>query len=96
VLAQGAPAPLKAQLGAPFRLECTLEPDVPTPRLPDGMVDGGVTGRRLIAQVQASGVADAVAWARHAQDDGVVAEFALTPASLEDVYASWVTAEGAA
>jgi hypothetical protein len=37
-----------------------------------------------------------VAWARQAQEDGVVAEFALMPASLEDVYASWVTTEGAA
>jgi len=46
--------------------------------------------------VQASGVAAAVAWARRAQEDGIVAEFALTPASLEDVYASWVTTEGAA
>src|SRR3954471_7611699 len=35
VLAQGEPAALKAQLGAPLRLECTLEPDVPAPRLPE-------------------------------------------------------------
>lgn len=93
VLAQGAPAPLKAQLGAPLRLECMLEPDVPAPRLPDGVVAGGVAGRRMLAQVPTSCVADAVAWARREQDAGVVAEFALTPASLEDVYASWVTAE---
>ncbi|HET7530416.1 MAG TPA: ABC transporter ATP-binding protein [Mycobacteriales bacterium] len=96
VLAQGAPALLKAQLGAPLRLECTLEPDMPAPRLPDGLVPAGQAGRRLVAQVQSAGVADAVAWARAAQEAGVVAEFALTPASLEDVYASWVTAEGAA
>jgi ABC-2 type transport system ATP-binding protein len=96
VVAQGAPAPLKAQLGAPFRLECTLEPDVAAPRLPDGVAPMSLAGRRLVAQVQSSDVASAVAWAREAQDAGVVAEFALMPASLEDVYASRVTAEGAA
>jgi ABC-2 type transport system ATP-binding protein len=96
VLAHGAPAPLKAQLSAPLRLECTLEPDVPAPRLPEGLVSAGHAGRRLVAHVQSSGVGAAVAWARQAQDDGVVAEFALMPASLEDVYASWVTTEGAA
>jgi ABC-2 type transport system ATP-binding protein len=96
VLAHGAPAPLKAQLGAPLRLECTLEPDVPAPRLPEGLVSAGHAGRRLVAHVQSSGVGAAVAWARQAQEDGVVAEFALMPASLEDVYASWVTTEGAA
>jgi ABC-2 type transport system ATP-binding protein len=96
VLAQGAPAPLKAQLGAPLRLECTLEPDVPAPALPDGLVAAGLAGRRLIAHVQSAGVARAVAWATQAQAAGVVAEFALMPASLEDVYASWVTTEGVA
>jgi ABC-2 type transport system ATP-binding protein len=96
VLAAGAPAPLKAQLGAPLRLECTLEPDAASPELPEGLVAAGLAGRRLVAHVQASGVAAAVAWARRAQEDGIVAEFALTPASLEDVYVSWVTTEGAA
>ena len=96
VLAHGAPAPLKAQLGAPLRLECTLEPDVPSPRLPEGLVAAGSAGRRLVVHVQSAGVGEAVAWARREQEAGVVAEFALMPASLEDVYASWVTNEGAA
>jgi hypothetical protein len=42
--------------------------------------------------VQFPDVAAAVAWAKQAQDDGRISEFALMPASLEDVYASWVTA----
>jgi ABC-2 type transport system ATP-binding protein len=96
VLAHGAPAPLKAQLGAPLRLECTLEPEAAAPALPEQLVPAGLAGRRLVAHVQASDVDEAVAWARHAQDAGVVAEFALMPASLEDVYASWVGTEGAA
>src|SRR3954451_21185372 len=77
VLAHGAPAPMKAQLGAPLRLECTLEPDVPSPRLPDGLVSAGLAGRRLVAHVQSADVGEAVAWARKAQEAGVVAEFAL-------------------
>jgi ABC-2 type transport system ATP-binding protein len=59
-------------------------------------VSSEVTGRRFVAHVQSAGVAAAVAWAREMQDAGVVAEFALVPASLEDVYASWVSSEGAA
>jgi hypothetical protein len=96
VLAHGSPAALKSRLGAPLRLECTLEPDVPSPRLPEGVVAAGLAGRRLLAHVQSAGVGAAVAWARKAQEGGVVAEFALMPASLEDVYASWVSTEGAA
>src|SRR4051794_35024630 len=96
VLAHGEPPALKAQLGAPLRLECPLEPDVPAPRLPAPLIAAGATGRRLVAHVQSADVAAAIAWARDTQDAGVVAEFALMPASLEDVYASWVTSEGAA
>src|SRR4051794_19237490 len=84
VLADGAPAPLKAQLGAPLRLECTLEPDVDPPPLPEGLQPVGVTGRRLVAQVPAAAVSAAVVWACDAQEAGLVAEFAIVPASLED------------
>jgi ABC-2 type transport system ATP-binding protein len=96
VLAQGEPTALKSELGAPLRLECTLEPGVPAPLVPAPLTAAGITGRRLVAHVQSGDVAAAIAWARHAQESGVVAEFALSPASLEDVYASWVTSEGAA
>ena len=96
VLAQGAPAPLKAQLGAQLRLECMLEPGVAVPPTPDGVVPSEVKSRRFVAHVQTTAVAAAVGWAREMQDAGVVAEFALVPASLEDVYASWVTSEAVA
>ena len=96
VLAHGTPARLKSALGAPLRLECMLEPDVLSPQLPPELAAAGVTGRRLVAHVQSGDVATAIAWASRQQEAGVIAEFALMPASLEDVYANWVTSEGAA
>lgn len=97
VRAAGTPAHLKAALGAPLRLEVTLEEEA----APGGLVlpDGSavlLSGRRGLAHVQLSEVAAVVAWARAAQDEGVLAEFSLGPASLEDVYASWVAGEEAA
>ena len=96
VLAQGTPAQLKARLNAPLRIECTLEdPDYPLP-VPEQMaVLGrvavlGTPGRRLVGQVQLDVVGEVVAWAKAEQDAGRLAEFSLTPASLEDVYANWV------
>ena len=90
VLAQGTPAALKAQLGAPLRMECTVDPGVPLPRLPDGVTYAGSVGRRLVAHVHLRDVASAVAWAKDEQDRGGLAEFTIGPASLEDVYANWV------
>ncbi len=95
VLAEGTAAALKAQLGAPLRLECTLEPGVPSLRPPDGIELTTTTGRRAVAHVQLPDISHAVSWARTAQSEGVVAEFAVTPASLEDVYAQWVQPIGA-
>jgi ABC-2 type transport system ATP-binding protein len=95
LLAGGTPASLKSKLGAPLRLECTLEGTEP-PDLPPWLTLVAVNGRRLIAHVQVSDVNATMAWATAAQDDRVLAEFALTPASLEDVYAAWIKTEGVA
>jgi ABC-2 type transport system ATP-binding protein len=94
VVAQGLPATLKTQLSAPLRLECAIEPGLPVPTLPPAVSAVAQTGRRLVGQVQLVDVGAVVAWAQQAQDTGTIAEFAITPASLEDVYASWVTTEG--
>jgi len=96
VLAQGAPPALKAQLGAPLRLDCALDDPTNVPRLPAAVTLSSVTGRRLLAHVQHRDVAAAVAWAQQAQDEGTIVEFSLTAASLEDVYARWVEAEASA
>jgi len=95
LLATGTPAALKSGLGAPLRLECTLESPEP-PDLPTWLTVVGMNGRRLIAHVQLSDVNETMAWATAAQDARVLAEFALTPASLEDVYAAWIKPEGVA
>ncbi|HEX4654891.1 MAG TPA: ABC transporter ATP-binding protein [Mycobacteriales bacterium] len=96
VRAMGAPARLKNDLGAPLRLECTLDPEAATPQLPVAATLSGQAGRRLIAHVQLADIAEVVAWAQHAQDAGAIAEFSVAAASLEDVYANWVQLEGAA
>ena len=90
VLASGTPAALKASLGAPLRLELSVDPGVPLPTLPAQAALAGAVGRRVVAHVQLADVSAAVSWAKQTQDDGGLAEFAITPASLEDVYASWV------
>src|SRR5947209_4578600 len=94
VQAIGEPGKLKADLGAPLRLECTLDPERPVPELPASAVLSTRTGRRLLAHVQLADVGDAVAWAQHAQDAHRITEFSVAAASLEDVYAHCVQMEG--
>jgi ABC-2 type transport system ATP-binding protein len=93
VLASGTPAALKSKLASPLRLECAIEPGLPVPEVPPGVGPVTVAGRRLVAQVTLPHVAAAVTWAKEQQDIGALAEFAMVPASLEDVYASWVEPE---
>ncbi|HVB26977.1 MAG TPA: ABC transporter ATP-binding protein [Mycobacteriales bacterium] len=89
VLALGTAAELKAKIGAPLRLECTLDTPDPPP-LPAGLTAVEIVGRRLVGRLQLPDVGAVVAWATHAQDTAAIAEFALVPASLEDVYAAWI------
>ncbi len=96
VLAAGPPGLLKAQLGAPLRLECTLDAEAVIPPLPSGVTQAARTGRRLLCSVQHSDVSKAVAWAQAAQANGMLTEFSLTAASLEDVYAKWVDSQPSA
>jgi len=96
VRAMGPPARLKAELGAPLRLEVTLDPEAPEPDLPAAATLVAQTGRRLLAYVQLRDSGTVVAWAQQAQDSGAIAEFSVAAASLEDVYANWVQLEGAA
>jgi ABC-2 type transport system ATP-binding protein len=90
VLASGTPSALKSKLASALRLECTIEPGLSAPVPPLTLGPTTLTGRRLVVQIELADVAEAVAWAKAQQDFGVVAEFAVVPASLEDVYASWV------
>ena len=96
VRAMGPPAQLKADLGAPLRLEIALDPEASVPVLPSAATLVAETGRRLLAHVQLQDIGEVVAWAQQAQDAHVIAEFSVAAASLEDVYANWVQLEGAA
>ena len=86
VVATGTPAALKEDLGAPLRLELVLEPGAEPPRRPRFGGEPVTAGRRTYVDVGLGDVNAAVAWARDLQDEHLVAEFALAPASLEDVY----------
>jgi ABC-2 type transport system ATP-binding protein len=92
VQAIGTPAVLKGRLGGALRLELTLDIGVPVPPLPDYLDAAAVVGRRVVAQTALADAGRAVGWARDAQQDGSIAEFQLSPASLEDVYIRSVTA----
>jgi ABC-2 type transport system ATP-binding protein len=87
VLATGTPAALKADLGAPLRLEVVLEPGSVAPAAPKFAAAPPVTvGRRLFVDVAQADVGRAVTWSTEQQAIHVVAEFSIGPASLEDVY----------
>ncbi|HEU5033272.1 MAG TPA: ABC transporter ATP-binding protein [Mycobacteriales bacterium] len=90
VLAAGTPARLKSSLGAPLRLECTTDPGRPAPDFPPTATSVVGSGHRYVAHVQLTDVAATVAWAQQRQDAGELTEFSISPASLEDVYATWV------
>ena len=93
VLASGTPAGLKAELGAPLRLELVLEPGAAPPPGPPFAPPPVAVGRRLFVDVDLDDVADAVTWAKGLQDARTVAEFSVAPASLEDVYVRRVRAD---
>jgi ABC-2 type transport system ATP-binding protein len=95
VLASGTPAGLKAELGAPLRVELVLD-DASGPPPPGPAFAGPpvVIGRRLYVDVALDDVGRAVAWAKGLQDAGTVAEFSVGPASLEDVYIRRIRPEG--
>jgi ABC-2 type transport system ATP-binding protein len=90
VLSTGTPAGLKSSLAAPLRLECTVDPERPMPVPPPELGPTTVVGRRSVTQIELCDVAPAVVWAKAQQDAAAIAEFAVVPASLEDVYASRV------
>ena len=91
--ALGTPAALKAELGAPLRLELVLEPAAAPPPSPAFLGPAVTVGRRVFVDVGPAALAEAVTWASTLQDGGTVAEFAVGPASLEDVYVRRVSEE---
>jgi ABC-2 type transport system ATP-binding protein len=91
LLAAGTPATLKADGGERLRLELVLEPAAVQPIPPPFLDDPVLTGRRLIGEFDAGALPDAIDWASHLRDSGVVEEFSVGPITMEDVYVRRVT-----
>lgn len=98
VIAEGTPAELKAGLAADLRLEIVLEPGIPAPPPAAFVARYRPNGSRAVATIPAEAAGAAVDWAEQLRRSGVIEEFSLTPATLEDVYVHLVgrTADGTA
>jgi ABC-2 type transport system ATP-binding protein len=90
VIAEGSPAELKERLGAALRLELVLDPAAPSVPVSPFAGRAVPVGNRLMVAVPADGAGGAVAWAESLQRGGLVEEFTLGPATLEDVYVALV------
>jgi ABC-2 type transport system ATP-binding protein len=95
VVSLGTPASLKGNGGRNMRFELTLEPRAAVPEFPEFILNTTVTGRRLIGRMGESDIPAVVQWARSLKDDGIVEEYSVGPASLEDVYLKVVGRGGA-
>ena len=90
VIAEGTPADLKGRLGAALRLELVMDPDATdVPTSPFGLSAVPV-GNRVMVGVPTDAAGQAVAWAESLERAGLVEEFTLGPATLEDVYVALV------
>lgn len=86
VIGQGTPATLKESEGESLRLELILEPDTEPPQTPDFLIQSLTSNRRMIGKVGKDHITTALEWARNLKEEGVVEEFSLGPATLEDAY----------
>lgn len=84
-VAAGTPAELKDDAEGRLRLEFALAPDASLPALPNASHALG-SGRRRRATVPAADVGVVIEWAAAQQARGVIDEYSLAPASLEDAY----------
>ncbi len=89
VLADDTPAALTQSRSGSLTLEVDLTGAV-APSWPDGLVPVDRGQHRATAAVPADRAAAVVAWASRALTTGQIERYALTPASLEDVYVELV------
>jgi len=90
VIAEGTPAMLKAGLGSELRLELVVDSRSAEPPVsPFGRSVVSV-GNRLMVGIPIDAAGPAVSWAEMLERAGVVEEFTLGPATLEDVYVALV------
>jgi hypothetical protein len=71
-------------------LELVLEPRAELPVMPDFVLRWANAGQRHVATVNATAAAGAVAWVEGLRRTGIVEEYRLGPATLEDVYVELV------
>ncbi len=90
LIAEGTPAELKTGLAADLHLEIVLEPGFPPPSPAAFVARYRPNGSRAVATIPAAAAGPAVAWAEQLRRSGVIEEFSLTPATLEDVYVQLV------
>ena len=86
MIVEGTPAQLKERVADDLRLELVLEPGAVAPSPAPFVLHTVSTGQRILATVPASAAAAAVGWADGLKRAGLVEEFGLAPATLEDVY----------
>ena len=86
VVAAGTPASLKPGSAGGFRLELLLEPAADLGELPTFVSSPVATGRRVLVEVGDEEIEQVIAWARQVRGAGIVEEFSIGPATLEDVY----------
>jgi len=88
VVAAGRPSDLRRGRSAtPLRLEVVAPSAIDAPSF---LVEPTRAGERLRGGISEDDVDAALAWCRARRADGVVEEFALSPMTLEDVYADVV------
>ncbi len=90
VIETGTPTELKERVADDLRLELVLEPGASAPPMPDCVVRSVGAGQRVVATVHAGAASQAVGWAVDLKRAGVVEEYRLGPATLEDVYVELV------
>jgi len=86
VIAQGTPSSLKQTASEALRLELVLEPGAVEPALPSYLRDPVRAGRRLLVTLDDSAAPAAIDWVREQVAAGVVEEYGLGAATLEDTY----------
>jgi ABC-2 type transport system ATP-binding protein len=91
VVGAGTPAELKTDLGGGLRMEIVFDPGVTSHEIPGFIERSTTSGRRVFCEIDERAMTDAMHWARTMREGGVVEEFSLGPATLEDVYVRYVT-----
>lgn len=90
VIVEGTPAELKGSVSHDLRLELVLEPSIVEAPVAAFLQRPNRTGQRITGTVSAAQAGEAAAWAQSLHEAGRLEEFALAPATLEDVYVELV------